>query len=36
VKSKEVRFSFQDGLSPAQLTPTDDTDTLAVVMPMRV
>jgi DNA polymerase-3 subunit beta len=36
VRSKEVRFSFQDGQAPAQLVPTDDDDTLAVVMPMRV
>ena len=34
--SKEVRFGFQDELSPAQLVPTDDEDTLAVVMPMRI
>ncbi len=33
---KEVKLAFQDPLSPAQLTPTDDPDTLAVVMPMRV
>lgn len=34
--SKEVRLGFRDSLSPAQLTPTDDEDALAVVMPMRV
>ncbi|MEE9607804.1 MAG: DNA polymerase III subunit beta, partial [Myxococcota bacterium] len=34
--AKEVRLGFQDGLSPAQLTPTNDPDTLSVVMPMRV
>jgi DNA polymerase-3 subunit beta len=33
--AKEVRLGFQDSLSPAQLVPTDDEDTLAVVMPMR-
>lgn len=33
---KEVRFGFRDGLSPAELSPTDDADTLAVVMPMRL
>jgi DNA polymerase-3 subunit beta len=33
---KEVRLGFQDGLSPAQAVPTDDDDSLAVVMPMRV
>jgi len=36
IRSKEVRFSFRDGLSPAQLVPTDDPDSLAVVMPMRL
>jgi len=36
VKAKEVRLSFRDASSPAQLTPTDDDDALAVVMPMRV
>jgi DNA polymerase-3 subunit beta len=34
--AKEVRFGLQDDLSPAQLVPTDDEDTLAVVMPMRI
>ena len=33
---KEVRLSFRDPLSPALLTPTDDEDCLAVVMPMRI
>jgi DNA polymerase-3 subunit beta len=36
VHCKEVRFSFQNEHAPAQLVPTDDEDTLAVVMPMRV
>jgi DNA polymerase-3 subunit beta len=36
VKAKEVRLGFRDATSPAQLTPTDDDDALAVVMPMRV
>jgi DNA polymerase-3 subunit beta len=36
VHAKEVRLSFRDALSPAQLVPTDDPDTLAVVMPMRL
>lgn len=35
IGAKEVRLGFQDSLSPAQLVPTDDEDTLAVVMPMR-
>jgi DNA polymerase-3 subunit beta len=35
-KAKEVRLSFRDGASPTQVTPTDDDDSLAVVMPMRV
>ena len=34
--SKEVRLSFQDGLSPVKLVPAEDNDTLAVVMPMRI
>jgi DNA polymerase-3 subunit beta len=34
--TKEARLEFQDSLSPAQLIPSDDADTLAVVMPMRV
>jgi DNA polymerase-3 subunit beta len=34
--SKEIRLAFRDALSPAQVKPTDDDDTLAVVMPMRV
>ena len=33
---KEVQLAFRDSLSPAQVKPTDDDDTLAVVMPMRV
>jgi DNA polymerase-3 subunit beta len=36
IKAKEVRLGFRDATSPAQLTPTDDDDALAVVMPMRV
>jgi len=36
IRAKEARLSFQDALSPAQITPTDDEDTLAVVMPMRI
>jgi DNA polymerase III subunit beta len=34
--SKEARLLFRDALSPTQLTPTDDLDSLAVVMPMRI
>lgn len=34
--SKEIQLSFRDPLSPALLRPTDDSDSLAVVMPMRV
>jgi DNA polymerase-3 subunit beta len=33
---KEVELGFRDELSPAQVKPTDDADTLAVVMPMRL
>ncbi len=33
---KELRIGLRDGNSPAELRPTDDEDTLAVVMPMRL
>jgi len=36
LKTKELRFGLQNELAPAQFVPTDDDDTLAVVMPMRV
>lgn len=36
IRSKEVRLSFQDDLSPCRITPPDDENTLAVVMPMRI
>jgi DNA polymerase-3 subunit beta len=36
IQSKEVRFSFQDELSPSRLSPPDDEKTIAVVMPMRI
>jgi DNA polymerase-3 subunit beta len=36
VGSKEVHLAFRDSLSPAEIRPTDDEDSLAVVMPMRV
>jgi DNA polymerase-3 subunit beta len=36
IRAKEVKLGFRDALSPAQLVPSDDSDTLAVVMPMRV
>ena len=36
LSAKEVRFGLQNELAPAQLVPTDDEDTLAVVMPLRV
>ncbi|MEN8184868.1 MAG: DNA polymerase III subunit beta, partial [Myxococcota bacterium] len=35
-RAKEVELGFSDELSPTQVKPTDDADTLAVVMPMRV
>lgn len=35
IQSKEVRLGFQDSLSPTRIVPTDDDETLAVVMPMR-
>lgn len=34
--AKEVEIGLGDELSPARLRPTDDPDTLAVVMPMRI
>jgi len=34
--AKEVRLGFQDAVSPAQVAPADDPDSLAVVMPMRL
>jgi DNA polymerase-3 subunit beta len=33
---KEIRFAFQDELSPSRITPPDDEKSLAVVMPMRI
>jgi DNA polymerase-3 subunit beta len=36
IQLKEIRFSFQDELSPSRVTPPDDEKTLAVVMPMRI
>ena len=36
IQMKEIRFSFQDELSPSRVTPPDDEKTLAVVMPMRI
>lgn len=35
-RSKEVEISLIDDLSPVQIRPTDDNDSLAVVMPMRL
>lgn len=34
--AKEVQLGFRDANSPARLRPTDDEDSLAVVMPMRL
>jgi len=36
MRAKEITLGFQDDLSPAEVIPTDDQDTLAVVMPMRI
>ncbi len=33
---KEIRFAFQDELSPSRIKPPDDEKSLAVVMPMRI
>jgi DNA polymerase-3 subunit beta len=35
-RAKEVRLGLRDGLSAVRIVPTDDDDSLAVVMPMRV
>jgi DNA polymerase-3 subunit beta len=35
-RTKEVELCLEDELSPAVLRPTEDPDTLAVVMPMRL
>lgn len=35
-RSKEIEIGLQDEFSPAQLRPTDDVNSLAVVMPMRL
>jgi len=34
--AKELYLSLRDANAPAQVQPTDDTDSLAVVMPMRL
>jgi len=36
IQAKEIQLGLQDELSPAQIRPTDDVDSLAVVMPMRI
>ena len=36
IRTKEVRLSFQDELSPCRVTPPEDETSLAVVMPMRI
>lgn len=36
VKAKEIELGLHDELSPVQIRPTDDADSLAVVMPMRL
>ena len=36
LREKEVRLGLQSDLSPAQVMPTNDDDTTAVVMPMRL
>jgi len=35
-RTKEVELALEDELSPAVLRPTEDPDSLAVVMPMRI
>jgi DNA polymerase-3 subunit beta len=34
--AKEIRLGLHDAVSPAQIAPADDPDSLAVVMPMRL
>jgi DNA polymerase-3 subunit beta len=34
--SKEIELGLQDEMAPMQIRPTDDPDTLAIIMPMRV
>jgi DNA polymerase-3 subunit beta len=34
--SKEVQLGLRDGASPVEVRPTDDPDSVAVVMPMRL
>ena len=34
--AKEIQISLQDANSPAVVRPTDDEESLAVVMPMRL
>jgi DNA polymerase-3 subunit beta len=36
LQAKEVQLGLHDELSPAQIRPTDDGESLAVVMPMRI
>lgn len=36
IRTKEVRLSFHDELSPCRVTPPEDESSLAVVMPMRI
>jgi DNA polymerase-3 subunit beta len=36
IRTKEVRLSFHDELSPCRITPPEDESSLAVVMPMRI
>ncbi len=35
-RSKEIVLGLQDELAPIQIQPTDDADSLAIVMPMRL
>jgi DNA polymerase-3 subunit beta len=36
IAGKEVHVGLRDPLSPCQVVPTDDGDTLAVIMPIRI
>jgi DNA polymerase-3 subunit beta len=36
LNAKEIQFAFRDGDKPVEIRPSDDPDSLAVVMPMRL
>jgi DNA polymerase III sliding clamp (beta) subunit (PCNA family) len=36
LNAKEIQLAFRDGDKPVEIRPSDDADSLAVVMPMRL